>query len=101
VLAEIAARLDSLEISTLSEGPHFSIFFREGCLAMAPSQEAGGGYAGIGSSGLLTDQGLLYLVYREQAPMLVGHSVEIPALPEQVDKILRFSADLKAALGLE
>ncbi len=85
----------------MTEGMYFSVFFREGCLAMVPLTDDGLAYAGIGSSGLSTDQGLAYLVYREQGPMLVGNSFETPALPEQVEQILRFSADLKAALGLE
>ncbi len=85
----------------MTEGMYFSVFFREGCLAMVPLNDDQSGYAGIGSSGLSTDQGLAYLVYREQVPMLVGHGFEFPALPEQVERILRFSADLRAALGLE
>ncbi len=99
--AEIAARLKALAIQTMTEGMYFSVFFREGCLAMVPLAEDGMGYASIGSSGLSMDEGLCYLVYRDDVPMLVGHTVEVRALPEQVEKILRFSADLKAALGLE
>jgi hypothetical protein len=101
VTSEIAARLKNYHIQTMTEGMYFSIFFRDGCLAMVPVSEDGVGYSGIGSSGLSTDDGLLYLVWREQQPMLVGHSVERAALPEQVEMILHFSADLKAALGLE
>jgi hypothetical protein len=44
---------------------------------------------------------LAYLVYRGGCHVLAGHDFEIPAEPAQVDKILRFSADLKAALGLD
>jgi hypothetical protein len=101
VTAEIATRLASVEIAVMTEGTFFSIFFRDGCLAMVPVAFNGIGYGGVGSSGLSTEEGLGYLVYREERPMLVGHSFEIPALPEQVEKILRFSSDLKAALGLE
>lgn len=99
--AEIAARLQTSDIQIMTEGMYFSVFFREGCVAMVPMNDEGTGYAGIGSSGLSTDEGLAYLVYRDEMPMLVGHSVDMPALPEQVEKILRFSADLKAALGLD
>jgi len=101
VKAEIAARLQACEIQTMTEGMYFSVFFREGCVAMVPVNEEGTGYASIGSSGLSTDEGLAYLVYRDEQPRLVGHAVDVPALPEQMEKILRFSADLKAALGLE
>ncbi len=85
----------------MTEGMYFSVFFREGCVAMVPLTDDGMAYAGIGSSGLSTEEGLAYLVYREQVPMLVGHSFEMPALPEQVAQILRFSSDLKTALELE
>ncbi len=80
---------------------YFHIFFREGCLATVPVLPGGLGYAGVGSSGLSTDDGLMYLVWREEKPFLVGNSREVPALPEQVERVLQFSADLKAALGLE
>ncbi len=99
--AEIAERLKSYDIQTMTEGMYFSVFFRDSCLAMVPLTEDQSAYAGIGSSGLSTEQGLCYLVYRDEQPMLVGHIAEVPALPEQVEKILKFSADLKAALGLE
>jgi hypothetical protein len=101
VKTEIAVRLKSFDIQTMTEGMYFSVFFREGCLAMVPLLDDQSGYAGLGSTGLSTDDGLLYLVYRENVPMLVGHTVERTALPEQVATILRFSADLKAALGLD
>ena len=57
----------------MTEGMYFSVFFREGCVAMVPLTDDGMAYAGIGSSGLSTEEGLAYLVYREQVPMLVGH----------------------------
>ena len=85
----------------MTEGMYFSVFYREGCLAMVPLTDDQQDYAGIGSSGLSTDEGLAYLVYRDDVPMLVGNAFEIRALPEQVEQILRFSADLKSALGLE
>ena len=98
--AEIAARLASAEIWIMTEGMYFSVFVRDGCLAMVPRDDFLG-FTSIGSTGLATDDGLLYLVWREEKAMLVGHAVERPAKPEQVERILRFSADLKAALGLE
>ena len=99
--AQIAARLNSADIQVMADGTYFCVFIRDGCLAMVPRSADMGGFAGIGSSGLATDEGLLYLVWRDDVPMLVGHTVERPAEAEQVEKILRFSADLKAALGLE
>jgi len=101
VNADLAARLDTYDIRVMADAMYFCVFVRDGCLAMVPRGEFGEGFAGIGSSGLATDDGLLYLVWRDEKPMLVGHTVERPAEPGQVDKVLRFSADLKAALGLE
>jgi len=101
VNAQIAGRLKSLDIWIMADGTYFCVFVRDGCVAMVPRSEDLEGFAGIGSSGLSTDDGLLYLVWRDQVPMLVGHTVERPAEAEQVEKILRFSADLKSALGLE
>ena len=89
-----------LNISVMSEGTHFCLFVRDGCLAMVPRSADPPGFGAIGSSGLSTDQGLLYLVWHEEQPMLVGRGVEIPAEPEQVEKIQSFSAELKAALGV-
>jgi hypothetical protein len=98
VIPEITARLKQLDIWVMSEGMFFDIFVRDGCLAMV--QMAGGAFMGMGSTGISTDDGLLFLVWRDEQPLLVGHGVEIPALPEQVERMLRFSADLKMALGL-
>ena len=99
--AEIAQRLNTCDIRIMAEAGNFCLFVRDGCLAMAPRGPHPSGFAGIGSSGLSTDQGLLYLVWQDEQPLLVGQGVEIPAEPGQVEKILQFSADLKAALGLE
>ena len=98
---QISDRLKSLDIWVMANGSYFCVFVRDGCVAMVPRSDDFQGFAGIGSSGLSTDDGLLYLVWRDETPMLVGHTVERAAEPEQVEKILRFSADLKSALGLE
>ncbi len=96
---EIAGRLIRSEIQVGAQGPHFCMFVRDECLAIVPSKD--GTFAGIGSTGLATDQGLAFLIYREGQPVLAGHAFEMAAEPQQVEKILRFSADLKTALGLE
>jgi hypothetical protein len=101
VNALLIQELASRGIAIMSEGQNFCLFVREGCLAMVPRGVTASGFAGIGSTGLSTDDGLLYLVWREEQPMLVGSGIEIPATSEQVEKVQGFSADLKAALGLE
>jgi hypothetical protein len=52
----------------------------------------------LGSSGLMTESGLAYLVWREQRAYLATHGgAERPASAEQVEAISRFSEDLKNA----
>jgi hypothetical protein len=97
VTPEIQAKLDQLEIAVMSEGPSFCFFARGDCLAVVPRH--GGVFGAIGSSGIATDEGLQYLTWREGRPLLSRHGAETPAAPEQVERIQRFSADLKTALG--
>ncbi|HLK69367.1 MAG TPA: hypothetical protein VKU19_38315 [Bryobacteraceae bacterium] len=68
-------------------------------MAIVPCKD--GVFTGLGSTGVGTDRGLAYLLLRDGRHMLAGHNFEIPAEPEQVEKIHRFSADLKQALGLD
>lgn len=96
---EITDRLDRSEIRVLSKGQNFCVFVRDGCLAMVPWDRET--FGGIGSTGLSLDRGLAYLVWRDGRHLLAGNDFEIPAEPGQVEKILQFSADLKAALGLD
>lgn len=97
---EISARLKSLDIWVMAEGTYYCLFVRDGCLAMVPRTEDFTGFGATGSAGLSLDEGLAYLVWREEAPFLVGQGFEVPAEPEQVDRIRQFSADLQTALGL-
>jgi hypothetical protein len=97
VKPEIEDRLNRSEIQVGAKGPHFCMFVRDGCLAVVPCDDDI--FGEMGSTGLSLERGLGYLVYRDGRHMLAGHDFEIPAEPAQVEKILRFSADLKAALG--
>ena len=86
------SRLDDLGIRLMVEGPAVSIYIREDCIAAV-----GGGSQG--STGMLTPQGLAYLVWRDGQPLLTAKGVETPASPEQVETIRKFSEDLKTALS--
>jgi hypothetical protein len=99
VSPEIAARLAAMEIRMMAETEAYAIFEREGCLAVV--QRNGSGFAAPGSSGMMTSNGLAYLVWREDRPLLVAKQTELPAEPEQVARIVKFSSDLKSALGQE
>ena len=73
------------------EGPVVSLYVRGNCVAGAgPTQ---------GSTGLMTEQGLAYLVWREGVAILSSKSGEVPATAEQVAEICQFTEDLKSALA--
>ncbi|HTP36546.1 MAG TPA: hypothetical protein VMJ75_30430 [Candidatus Acidoferrales bacterium] len=86
------SRLDDFGIRLMVQGPVVSIYVRENCIAVV-----GGGTQG--STGMLTPQGLAYLIWRDGRPLLASKSIETPATPEQVEAVRKFSEDLKAALG--
>ena len=93
---ELAARLAVYRIELLSEGKEFSIVARDNCFALVHT--ASPGAPGIGSSGLMTENGLAYLVWRESEPYLVAKDSEVAASTTDVDSIRSFSEHLKLAL---
>ena len=95
---EIAARLAVLGIQVMGEAKAYSIFSRGNCLGLAQRDETG--FTSLGSSGMMTDAGLAYLVWRDGCPLLVAKQRETQADTGQVEAIRQFSSDLKAALGL-
>ena len=78
----------------MAEGPAVSIYARGDCIAAVGRTQGGN----QGSTGMMTDQGLAYLVWRDGRPYLAAKSGETPATPEQVETIRRFSQDLSNAL---
>ena len=91
------SRLDDLNIRLMVQGAVVSIYVRENCIAAVGGNESGN----QGSTGLMTEQGLAYLVWREGQPYLAMKGGETPATPEQVETIRKFSQDLNDALGNE
>lgn len=94
----IADRLASLGIQVLSEGDKVFLFARDTCVALVERRDVGIG--SIGSTGVMTETGLAYLVWRGSQAMLVSKAGEQAAAEAQVEAIRRFSEDLKAALGV-
>jgi len=88
------SRLDDFNIRLMVEGPAVSLYIRDNCIAAV-----GGAAQGQGSTGLMTDQGLAYLVWHDDQPYLAGKGGEILATPEQVETIRKFSEDLNTALS--
>jgi hypothetical protein len=96
VTAETAARLESLNIQWHTQARGYYLFIRENCAAFAHEREGG---LALGSSGIMTDLGLAYLMWREEQPFLAAHGgSEMPARDEQVAAVRRFAEDLKRAL---
>lgn len=97
VNSEIAARLQALEITWFATEKGYTMFTRGSCAAVGHEQRAS---MSIGSSGLMTENGFAYLVWREKRAYLVTHGGrESPASDEQLDTLRRFSADLKSAFA--
>jgi hypothetical protein len=96
VTPEIAARLVSLDIQFHTQARGYYLFVRDNCAAFAHERE---GTIALGSSGIMTEQGLAYLMWREEQPFLASHGGgEMPANDEQVAAVRRFAADLRSAL---
>ena len=95
---EIADRLARQNFQLLSQSSRHFLIGRDACIALV--ERTTSGFGSIGSSGLMTESGLAYLIWREGQARLVGKGGENAASAEQVDAIRRFSQDLKAALGL-
>jgi len=85
------SRLEDLNIRLVVEGPAVSIYMRDNCVAAVGGTQ--------GSTGIMTEQGLAYLVWREGQPFLAAKGSETPATPEQVETIRKFSEDLNTALS--
>ena len=77
------------------EGPAVSIYVRDRCIAAVGTADG----ASQGSTGMMTGNGLAYLVWRDGLPYLAAKGTETPATPEQVETIRKFSEDLRTALS--
>jgi hypothetical protein len=84
--------IPAVEVTT-----HF-IFQRDGFVALVERREEG--FGGVGTSGLLTEQGgLAPLVWRGDQAYFVGRGFEKPASAEDVSKLRAFASDLKTAIA--
>jgi hypothetical protein len=89
---EIAARLATLRIEWFASEKGYTFFTRENCAAI-------GHGASLGSSGIMTETGFAYLMWRDGAAYLAAHGgIETAATGEQVEAVRQFSRDLKIAL---
>jgi hypothetical protein len=97
VNSEIAARLESLRIQWFASEKGYTFFTRDNCAAIG--REQANGYS-VGSSGMMTEGGFAYLIWRDDRPFFAAHGGnEAPANRDQVDAVRQFSNDLKTALA--
>ena len=94
---ETASRLADTGIQLAAESPEFRVFQRGACVALVKAAGAAG--AAIGSTGMMTESGLAFLIWREGRPFLAAKGRETPAGIGQVEEIQQFASDLKRALG--
>jgi hypothetical protein len=88
--------LGSSGIQLLSETPAYAIFARDNLIALVERTAAG--YGSVGGTGVMTERGLAYLVWRDGQAFLTGKGFEEAATEQQVAAVQRFSEDLKGAL---
>jgi hypothetical protein len=93
------SRLEDLHIRLMLAGPAVSIYVRDNCIAAVGGAQGIDQGANQGSTGMMTEQGLAYLVWRDSQPYLAAKGGETPATPEQVETIRKFSQDLNTALS--
>jgi hypothetical protein len=92
----VSLDLGSTGIQLLSETPAYCIFARDNLVALV--ERTADGYGSIGSTGIFTESGLAYLIWRDGQALLTGKGFAEPATDDQVAAVRRFSEDLKAAL---
>ncbi len=74
---------------------HF-LFERDGFAALV--ERRGEDFGNVGSAGLLTEQGLAFLIHRGLQDFFVCKGFDKLAEPSEVDCLRRFQADLNEAL---
>ena len=74
---------------------HF-VFERDGFAALV--ERRNNDFGRIGTAGLLNEQGVAPLVWRNDKPFFVAKGFEQPATQAQVNKLRAFQDDLAAAL---
>ena len=95
-LQDVAVNFGSTGIQLLSETGAYAMFARDNLIALVERTPAG--YGSVGSTGMWTERGVAYLIWREGRAFLAGKGFEQPATDEQVSAVRRFSEDLKSVL---
>ncbi len=92
----VRQRLAALQIQVVTETQSHILFTRENFIAVV--ERRGDEIGSIGSTGMLTEHGLAYLVWRDVHAFLKSKGAEIRASDAEVAAIRQFSRDLESAL---
>jgi hypothetical protein len=96
VTPEIAARLAACEILMATQAKDYCLFVRGNCLALVHTVEDR--FTSVGSTGLLTENGLAYLIWVDGKAILSSHGNQVEADAAQIETIRAFSEDLKKTI---
>ncbi len=90
----LKSRLAAARIELLAQTESHILFTRDNFIALIERSSGT-----VGSTGMLTEHGLAYLVWRDGQAYLKSKSAEVIATEEQVTAIRSFSRDLQSAMG--
>jgi hypothetical protein len=96
VTAQATEQLAKAGIRLAAETASHFLFTRDNFIALV--ERRGAGFGAIGSTGMLTANGLAYLVWRGGQAFFKSKSAEVPAADAEVAEVRRFSQDLACCL---
>ena len=89
---DLPDRLARAEILLAADTDDLKLYTRDNCIAIVDRRGS------IGSTGMMTEHGLAYLVWHDGQAFLKSKAAETAASEEQVAAVQKFSQDLAAAL---
>ena len=102
VADEITTRLKAVDVWQMVNAACYGVFVRSGCMVVAQRNPGSGEYVSLGSAGCsLEGMGIAFLQWKDEKPYLVRKDFDpVPATPEQLETLRKFSKDVQNALGL-
>ncbi|HEY1336539.1 MAG TPA: hypothetical protein VGF59_03475 [Bryobacteraceae bacterium] len=91
---EIEARLEKLNIKVLFPAKELALLGREDLMSLVSNNGS------IGSTGMMTEHGFAFIVWKQGQAYMAAKGVETPATEEQVERVRQFSEDVKSAMGV-
>ena len=76
---------------------NYYVLERDGFVALV-ERRSDGSFGSAGAPGLLAGGAFAMLLWKPQGPVFAAKGSEVPALPEQVEGLRRFDAELREAL---